>query len=364
MILVKNTNLHSISFNSSQSDAKNFRSDFITYYSNKYESRLASSIDTLKSVCFENDLLNSAHTSELRYGLLFRHALPFLATEDDLFGGSNIDSSITLTGCLAIHSLSLTHLDYHLDGATPRDDSDSTAIELDYETAISYAIRMILKAGSIISNSSVSDRIWKDCIDPISGFVMSRMFLDWKERYKLEFLNEKIERRITYYEDDTNTRMHASGYWELMIRAAFVVHSRDEFPDMLLAYCKSIRRIRQLIDELQDIEEDIVSGLITFPVLYLMQDSPSVTKVLIKQIWKLSKGIEMAHLVNNENAHKLAGLVSELKSVFYSSPARERYHLRIQDEYRKLIDICDELKAPNLKNIVDFKIAKFILLRT
>jgi hypothetical protein len=246
-----------------------------------------------------------------------------------------------------------------LDGANPREDSESTAFELDAEAAISYAVRMIFKAGAILSKSSVSQRIWRDCIDPISGYVLSRMFLDWKDRYNEGMLLENPQIGIEFYESNVNTRLQASGYWEVMIRAAYTVHSQDKFPTPLIKYCNGIRKFRQLIDELQDIGEDTKAGLLTLPVLFMMEDNETNTRQLVKDIWDIERN------KNNIPPEKCRSgqLIAKLKQRFVESEAKNRYFMKIDKECSNLVNICEQMQTVNLRNIVDFKTAKYITLK-
>lgn len=229
--------------------------------------------------------MERVHQIELRPSLLERHSLPYLLTHQALFGGRPLDCR-TLAACLAGHTLALTHLDYHLDGSLPAPGSEATAVPVPPASAVSYAVRMIYKAGSIAAGTGTLDRLFADAFEPVSGFVISRMHADWVSRFDLRLLDADPHSAMRAYLQEPTSRLRGSGYWELMVRAAFITQSSAGLPHDLLRYSDALRRLRQVVDETADVDEDLRAGLITLPVIVAMLGDDGRIRETIRCAWR------------------------------------------------------------------------------
>lgn len=227
--------------------------------------------------------LAKAHSEQLRPELIFRHALPFCIAEDAFFG-LRPSSPRVLAALLAGHTLALTHLDYHLDGARPDPDAPATARKMAAATAVAYSIRMVYAAGRI-ADGLPRGNLFADVLDPVSGFVVLRMHEDWQERYTLDVLDNPAH-HLRQYLGSRTSRLLGSGYWEVMVRGAFASHSVEP-SRQLIAIVRSLRKLRQIVDEVADFREDVRAGLATTPLLFALADQSAgaETAGLLRSLW-------------------------------------------------------------------------------
>ena len=305
----------------------------------------------LEDLEFNTIAISNAHNEELIYDLLLRHSIPYIAVQKDLFDNENNEDSVwVLAACLAAHTLALTHLDYHLDGVNPNLNlGQVTAQKLSPETAISYAIRIIFKSGTLLSKTSVYEQIWSQCIDKVSGFVIERMHQDWKERYSNSILNNNPDEAIKDYLESSTSKILASGYWEVMMKASFLTYRpTSQIPHDLEKVALEMRKFRQMLDELLDIKEDVVAGFITLPVWFLIGEKPYIRE-LVQKIWE-----------NTKEQNIVDALLEELQNEFDTSLSAKEYLKKIEHKYNLLIGICKRNNWQNLIEMINFKYAKIV----
>lgn len=243
---------------------------------------VAQAMRRLAAERFEFAAFNDAHRLQLRRGLVARHTLPFALVANALPGTDSKDADY-LTVLLLGHTLALTHLDYHLDGSTPNPDQDATAFKLDPHVAGAYALRCVYRASSIGATLPHGSQIVADILDPVSGFVLERMLQDHLERYALPRRDTPAPTVREYLESPTS-RVLASGYWEVMTRGAYVARE-TEVPDDTVAFISKLRRLRQVVDELSDVEEDMRAGLLTLPILIALDQDADAVQPLLTHCW-------------------------------------------------------------------------------
>jgi len=239
-----------------------------------YAPDLEAVIERLKSLSFHYEVFEVAHRRQVeRRELLFRHAVPYLlvvrGAERETEESSEEDRGCLATLLLA-HTLALTQLDYHMDGAAPPSDKTTAAVWLEPATASAYASRMMLEAMSVADDwcGSSSSHV-RSVITEVSGFVLERMLQDTVERYDLRFLHGDNQ----IYLQSPTSRLMASGYWELMLRVGAHRHHLDVSAKDLVAI-RRFRRLRQVVDEIADLDEDVAAGLSTLPVRFAAAAEP------------------------------------------------------------------------------------------
>lgn len=251
-------------------DGRDFRRKAFATLAERYRPVILDALELLHDIEFEFPALTKAHVEQLRPDLLFRQGLPFCVTEESYF---TIDDSSApvLAALFAGHTLALTHLDYHLDGSAPDPAATATAVKLDAATAASYAIRVVFAAGRMLDGVANGAALFQDVFDPISGFVVARMHEDWRERYARSHLSP-APTRLDEYLNSPSSRLLGSGYWELMIRGSFARHRAEPDPG-LIEVAGVLRKLRQVVDEIADFDEDLRAGLVTTPLLFALADS-------------------------------------------------------------------------------------------
>jgi hypothetical protein len=296
--------------------------------------------------------MQAVHDSQLRPELLFRHALPYWVTEDAYFP-RDPSAPEPLTALLAGHTLALTHLDYHLDGSSPDPNAAATAVKLDAGTAVAYAVRMIYGAGAIAGKDA--GRVFADVFNPVSSFVTLRMHEDWLERYSRKYLKGMPTRLNTYLTTD-ESRLMASGYWEVMVRGAFAAHTGTPASDMM-AIVRNLRRLRQLVDEIADFADDLRAGLVTAPTLFAATNGDA-TKLeqTIDSFWTTQRPDRSP--ASSERLDDIVRLVDQdggFEAAY--TYADEMWHASVQ--------LCESLPVPKdgILALLDLKRAKLEMLR-
>jgi hypothetical protein len=144
---------------------------------------------------------------------------------------------------------------------------------------------MIYAAGKILGEVNEADRLFREVLDPVSGFVVLRMHEDWRERYSDAFLGGTQE-QLHEYLYSSNSRLLASGYWEAMVRGSFASHASSP-PTELLRIVRELRRLRQIVDETADFDEDLRAGLVTTPLLIALQSDKEkeYLSTAVRRLW-------------------------------------------------------------------------------
>jgi hypothetical protein len=280
----------------------------------------------------------SAHLLHLDQQLVVRHALPYCLTEEALFDLDDGDVKF-FAAVILLHSLALTRIDDYYDGGNQSADPltvDSIAYSLSatHEAAISL-IRQAPNAKELANMLS------------ITNFVHARMYKDHTERYRSEFL-DRPNQRLKAYLHSPKSRLLGSGYWEVMARASFAQRG-ERFPGYLHGIDIKLRKFRQIIDELADVEEDLRGGLVTLPVLHLLANHPQAQQIRhsIADNWQ-----------NPSAAIAISQLIQETNTVDW-------IRLQAMQLYESAISELDDnlgQRAEGYRRLFEFKRAKLDLL--
>lgn len=266
-------------------DGPAFRRTTFDGLTERYGHRVSAALDVLGGLELGLPAIAEVHADQLRPALLFRHALPFCVTEDAFFGFDG-NSDRLLAALLAGHTLALSHLDYHFDG-TPPDVAAGAATPQPVElaTAVAYSLRVLYAAGRLAADLPGGARLFADAFDPVSGFVLLRMYADVADRYS-DALLDGAHLALDEYLTSETSRLYVSGYWEVMVRGSFAGRGLTP-PDHLIAVARCLRRLRQAVDEVDDFDEDVTSGLITTPLLYALDGNDFHGRItaLVRRVW-------------------------------------------------------------------------------
>jgi hypothetical protein len=265
-------------------DGRRYRRQTFRALSTRYQQLVLRTLAVLQELTFEFPTLDKMHREQLRPELVFRHALPFCLTEEAYF---EVDerSSTVLAALLAGHTLALTHLDYHLDGSDPDVKAAATGRKASFATSVAYALRMTYVAGRLAEDCGCTS-LFGDVFDPVSGFVVARMHEDWHERYSNALL-ANAHQSLDEYLCSENSRLLGSGYWEVMVRGAFASHGMLP-PKGATDVVRELRRLRQIVDEIADFDEDVAAGLITAPLIFALHtaDGDDRLMAVVRSLWR------------------------------------------------------------------------------
>lgn len=248
-----------------------------------YKSNLQLILSNLQNIEFGFTRLNQIHQEELDLDLIFRHSFPFLVTETSFFP-SETHSITAIVILLLYHTLSLKNLDFRLDNSIPWARKTSSILISDSTQAMCHALTMQYHAAILSAQHPFGAKILKVAL-PISKFILERMHQDYIERYDWNVLQDPSV-GLKRYNSSQFTRLMGSGYWEIGVRVAFLVHGQSAPPEFD-EISKKMRMLRQLTDEIADVHEDIFAGFLTYPMLLLL-DNPhysNMAKEIIKVLW-------------------------------------------------------------------------------
>lgn len=231
--------------------------------------------------------------------LVYRHGLLFFAALEAL--GCELDGQERIAcGAILAYSIPLVWIDSNLDGNV----SGLRQHELPWSLVgkprtVSLLTHLGYQDIAVDSRSNVSIQ-W---ISKIALAVIDAMSLDFTRRWNLKQF-EADQAAISRYWESPTSRLNGSGIGSLMIGLASiqadgrVTAERAEIASIL-------GRLRQVADELMDVDEDIREGLITLPVLYglnnercrdffhrmvrkLWMDSSFLYRRLLRKTWSSS----------------------------------------------------------------------------
>lgn len=219
----------------------------------------------------------SAHLLHLNKALIVRHSLPYCISEETYFSLDDRDVKF-FAAVVLFHSLALTRIDDYYDGGHMTKGGMLTVEGIAYSlNATHEAIIALLKYAP---DGAELAKLLK-----VTAFVHARMYKDYTERYRKDYLDQP-EQRLQTYLYSSRSRLLGSGYWEIMARASFAQRGKT-FPAYLHSVDIKLRKLRQIVDELADVEEDLKGGLITLPVLHALTQNPRAARKSILDYWQL-----------------------------------------------------------------------------
>ena len=292
-------------------------------------------LDKLRRRKFDFATLGELHAAHLDEKLIVRHALPFCITERTFFGeppaGADFFANIIL-----LHTLALTRIDDYYDGA----DDDIRVDNLAYALAATQTAARELFADKTFSRNNYQGIA--QLLD-VTKFTHARMFQDSIERYDERLLQNPRRRRAEYL-TSRRSRLFASGYWEVMARASFARRGRA-FPRILHRLDDKLRRLRQIVDEFYDVEEDLAAGLVTLPTLYILSESDKADEFRdeIVAFWHGGAAPRVRELMTETGAD---AWLKNLATAVYRDGVKELRSVRRDAGYRALFDYKIEKLCP------------------
>jgi len=241
---------------------------------------------------------NTIDVTDLR-DLTYRHTLPLFAALDALSCEPRCAEQVACGAVLA-YSIPLVALDTKLDGrASSLRQSESIWDEIErpgVAKLLTYSGYNDIAEGS---GSAIAVRL----ISRIASDTIAAMNLDATRR-GLSSQLEVDSRFMDDYWNSPGSRLRGSGIGRLMIGLASILADgevtagRDQISTTLGI-------LRQLADELMDVVEDVLHGLVTLPVAYALRCprvSAELTK-MIQRIWREGAGSRSQGLQSPEECH-------------------------------------------------------------
>jgi len=117
-------------------------------------------------------------------------------------------------------------------------------------------------------------------------------------------------------------------YFAVAVQASFLI-SRKKIDPEIMAVAKSFGRIRQLVDQVADVTEDLNMGKLTLPVLFCLVTGDSEYESAILGLWKKAR--------DGRGSSQLTGMLSRIKEKTVSLGGYDKAYTLADMWYRDAI---------------------------
>lgn len=278
---------HPISYDINQ-DGEAFRHAAFQHFGKTYSPQVREALAVLHGgelhKQYPIESLWKIHVAQVKPEYLFRHSLPFLIVEDSFFGDEKGKAAPYLAALLLGYTLVLGQLDYFFDGNEPVIGRGNAPLKLDQADTAAFCTKSIYAAIGLLLDLKNGEIVARDALLPFGNFVVSRLYQDYLEKFRREVL--KTPPSVDEYLNSPISSLRASSYWEVMLRGSFARHNQQP-PKALVDACDRLRALRQVVDEIADLCDDVLEGSLTLPVLLILHDSryQKNASKLIQQAW-------------------------------------------------------------------------------
>jgi len=188
--------------------------------------------------------------------------------------------------------------------------------------------------------------------------LYSSLYREMTRRYSLECLShpDKSLRWIFHSPFSPLTCM----YFSTTVQASILLNLKEVDPDVK-RLTERFGKLRQLCDQISDIEEDIAIGNVTIPVLYaLLEDRDSLAS-MIKTLWTEIKSGESVidNSTLSSRTDQIKGRVQELGGFNRAYDLAKRWY----GQAAKLISKCNEKPGIGIEIVLLFRLKRAYLER-
>lgn len=250
--------------------------------------RIETVIETLFLEEYEFASMSSVGNSAIDVELIYRQCMPAAAiARAEEFAQRDVEKFLVLF--VKMQTLILNHVDRHLDLSSSYALRDPHLLLKDPQTTMSYVLASLYSAIRMGCQSVAGARSMAE-MSGITLSIVQSMYDNYSGRYnEAEMINPKVV--IDHYADETISRHLGSGFYSSSILGLMAYVGRNASEEQRRAL-RQMRRLRQRVDELSDLKEDCVTGLITYPVAVLLESEGSNrSRDLLKNIWDRSRQI-------------------------------------------------------------------------
>jgi hypothetical protein len=178
--------------------------------------------------------------------------------------------------CLC-QTLILNNIDRHLDY------KKTTSLMSDHNNMTCYVMASLYNGVLEISKCAHANKLIPSMITT-TLFIIQHMHANYANRFDHSQVN-KPHKHIEKYLNSNRSRHLGSGFYESGIRSVFGFNG-VECPKFFSILLPDMRRLRQRVDEIDDLFEDLFSGIVSYPLLLLLTTKSSDTaKVHILVSW-------------------------------------------------------------------------------
>lgn len=249
-------------------DPINYDRSALEYLIESYGGDINKSINFLNNLDFTFLSMTVLHKDAIDIELIYRQAFPVAIVHSAFFPKKQEFSKI-LNVFLMCQTLILNHVDRHLDYSDSYTLKECEKHLGDIKCTMSYALCILYK-GIVEATNSRNCNFFLHEMMSITEIIIQSMFDNYYDRYNpnsLHNFNELLKK----YLDTPQSRHLGSGFYASSIHACFGYYNKD-IPEKIRELTRLMRILRQRVDEIADIQEDISSGLVTYPIALLFRE--------------------------------------------------------------------------------------------
>lgn len=263
--------------------------------------------DVQREEYFKSAEINSIIHSNLDHQLICKQVLPLFATADAYGKLEKFERQLISFAKQYILIVTSTYnsIDSQIDLCVSYNTETDLSEKWNMEKVSLFGISSIISGFKNLFYEKNGEKL-VEIISDVYSDISEIMFLDYEHRFDtmlLESTNEAIEKYLT----SELSALVGSGFYEVTIRAAMQIIEEDITNDQMV-FMKDFRRLRQIVDEIADVVEDVRVGRVTLPFLLALLNPKYKKQVdnLIRDIWKTSNEV-----IDNYS-HSKNRLISEL----------------------------------------------------
>lgn len=269
------------------------------------------------------------------YGLALAAAAP----------GTTVPAPDALTDYLEAFALCQTlvlgHVDRHLDLSSSYAARDSTLLLSDVRASASFAVAALYEGMRAIPPTAAGAAALRE-VAAASVTVIQSRYSGYANRFDPAMLAHP-DGVLADYADPVQSRHLGSGFYSSGILGLHAFAGLDA-PPGLAEILTAMGTLRQRVDELADIHEDTVTGLVTYPVAaLLLTPAAASARPLIEAAWERCRRLTAAERDDAGSAgravredRKLRAVTAELLELLADSGVLETCYAEADELWRYL----------------------------
>lgn len=229
-----------------------------------------------------------------------------------------------------VQTLILNNIDTHLDLSGSYGRSDAARLSGDVRNALCYVPYSVL-SGIALAKNLPGERLWASiqCMARTTRYIIECIHDDYHDRFNEDHLTNPLG-LVRRYADPVRSRHLGSGFYLSTVEslnALFGQQTAPAFADVL----GEMRILRQRVDELADLRQDIMTGLVTYPVALALWHSERAgggLADLVRSVWVECRLVAESYVGNAResiaigvDSARTQKLYAELGGELVASPA-------------------------------------------
>ncbi|MCX5066422.1 hypothetical protein OOJ91_11095 [Micromonospora lupini] len=250
---------------------------------------ILAAVGQLRTVEYLFPQMSLLHQDAIDPELLFRQTLPPAAVGTQL----GVEPAI-LTQFVKIYALGqtliLNNMDRHLDLSASYSLRDPTLLLADVNSTMCFAVTSLLTMVQEAARTPAGLRAL-GAMAEVTAEIVQSMHDNYAGRFELDALADG-DLLVSWYQTDRRSRHLGSGFYSSGI-LGLLAYAEQRPPDGLADVLTKMRRLRQRVDELADLFEDTVTGLVSYPIARGLAE-PAIEaglRTLVGRLWARAQTI-------------------------------------------------------------------------